>query len=73
MKRGRPPLPPDRRRHVRVTVSVRADVADAMFTYAHAKDTAISALVNRMFERFVERQRTLNCIPKTTLEVTGSR
>lgn len=73
MKRGRPPLPPDRRRAVRVTVSVTAEVADAMFIYAHQRDIAISKIVNRMCERFVERQHELNCIPKSEMDASLSR
>lgn len=57
-KRGRPPLPPERRRHVRVTVAVTADVADAMFIYAQRKREPLSTLLSRIFERIAERELT---------------
>ena len=55
MKRGRPPLPPERRRHVRVSVALTADVADAMFVYAKQQREPLSAILSRMLARFTER------------------
>lgn len=58
-KRGRPPLPADRRRHVRVSVAVRSEVADGMFIYAQKKSEPLSVILNRIFERLVQREKEL--------------
>lgn len=65
MKRGRPPLPPERRRHVRVSVAVRADVADAVFVYAEKQDITVSQMVNRLFERLAQRESELTTYQKS--------
>ena len=60
MKRGRPPLPPERRKHVRVTVAVTADVADALFIYCQRKrETSLSVALNKLLERLAAREQQL--------------
>lgn len=58
-RRGRPPLPPERRRAVRVTVAVTADVSDALFLYAQRKREPISVALGRLLERLAEREQQL--------------
>ena len=58
-KRGRPPLPPERRRHVRVTVAVTADVSDALFIYAQRKREPLSVALGRLLERLAHREQEL--------------
>lgn len=73
MKRGRPPLPPERRRHVRVTVSLSAEVADAMFTISHQKDEPVSHILNRLLERMLARNRELTAYQNTEMGWPVSR
>lgn len=59
-KRGRPPLPPDQRRHVRVTVAVTADVADAVDGYAKRhRFESVSEALNQLLERLARREQEL--------------
>lgn len=58
-KRGRPPLPPERRRAVRITVAVTADVSDALFLYAQRKREPISVALGRLLERLAHREQEL--------------
>lgn len=55
MKRGRPPLPPERRRHVRLSIAVTEDVADAMFSYAQHERKPLSTIIASVLARFTER------------------
>ena len=64
-KRGRPPLPPEQRRHVRVSIAVTEDVADAVFVYAQRKREPLSAILNRLLERMAERERELTAYQKS--------
>lgn len=64
-KRGRPPLPPERRRHVRVSVAVTADVADAVFVYAQRKREPLSVILSRLLERMAARERELTAYQKS--------
>lgn len=58
--RGRPPLPPERRRHVRVTVAVTPQVADAVFIYAQRhRFESVSAALNKLLERLAAREQEL--------------
>lgn len=59
-KRGRPPLPPERRRHVRITVNVTDDVADAVFIYAQRhRVESVSDAISRLLERLARREQEL--------------
>jgi hypothetical protein len=63
-KRGRPLIPSERRRSVRVSVSVREDVADTLFVYAQHKREPLSAILNRLLERLAARERELTAYQK---------
>ena len=58
-KRGRPPLPPERRRCVALTVWVRPDVADGMFLMMGRNRRALSEWTSAQFERLLAREREL--------------
>lgn len=58
-KRGRPPLPPERRRCVRVTVWVRPDVAEGMYAVMGRRREELSRWTSQQFERFLAREREL--------------
>lgn len=61
--RGRPPLPPERRRHVRVTVAVTADVADAVLVYAQRhRFESVSEALNKLLERLAQREQQLGAV-----------
>lgn len=59
MKRGRPPLPPEKRRSVKVTVWVRPDVADNMFQAMGRRRDELSRWTSHQFELFLQREREL--------------
>lgn len=62
-RRGRPPLPPERRRHVRITVAVTDQVADAMFVYAQRKrESSISEALSKLLERLARREQELGIV-----------
>lgn len=59
-KRGRPPLPPERRRHVRITIAVTDDVSDGLFIYAQRKREDLSVALSKLLARLAEREHELN-------------
>jgi hypothetical protein len=60
MKRGRPPLPPERRRNVRITVNVCPDVADGVFLYARRhREASLSEALAKLLERLARREQEL--------------
>jgi hypothetical protein len=59
MKRGRPPLPPERRREVRVTIAVTTDVSDALFIYAQRKREPLSVALGKLLARLAHREQQL--------------
>lgn len=61
---SRKALPPERRRHARVSVAVTEDVADALFLIARRQREPLSVVLNRMFERLVARQKELTVYQK---------
>ena len=64
-KPGPIPLPPERRRSVRVTVRLTAPVADAMFILAARRRQTISDVTRDLYERLLaHHQRILS--DKTT-------
>jgi len=59
-RRGRPPLPVERRKHVRITIAVTDQVADAMFIYARRKrKPSISEALSDLLERLARREQEL--------------
>lgn len=54
-KRGHSSLPAERRKDVRVTVRLEADVADAVFVFAGRHRTTISQLTRAYFDRLLHR------------------
>lgn len=58
--RGRPPLPPERRKTVRITVAVTDDVSDAVFIYAQRhRFESVSEALNQLLERLARREQQL--------------
>lgn len=60
MKRGRPPLPPERRRHVRVTIAVTDDVSAGLFIYARRKREDLSVALSKLLARLAKREHELS-------------
>ena len=58
-KRGRPPLPPERRRNVRVVIMVRPEVAEGMFSVMRSRRQELSRWTSEQFERFLARERVV--------------
>lgn len=57
---SRKALPPERRKHVRVTVAVTADVSNALFVYAQRKREPLSVALGRLLERLAQREHELS-------------
>lgn len=59
-RRGRPPLPPERRREVRVTVAVTPHVADGLMAYARRhREPYLSVALAKLLERLARREQEL--------------
>ena len=58
-KRGRPPLPPERRCTVMVGIRLPRTVADGIFVFAGRNRTTLSEMTRRYYERLLAREREL--------------
>lgn len=58
-KRGRPPLPPERRRSVPITIWVRPEVAEGMYRMMGRNHRTLSTWAAGQFERILCREREL--------------
>jgi len=62
-KRGRPPLPPERRRHVRITVNVTDTVADWAYLYMRSeRETSLSEALAKLMERLAQRDLDIGAL-----------
>ncbi len=70
-KRGRPPLPPEQRKTVAVTVWVTETVHAAVCRVSGRTDKDLSEIGRAYFERLAQRDRELRAQNKSTeLEIT---
>jgi hypothetical protein len=70
-KRGRPPLPPEQRKTVPVTVWMTADVFQVVCRISGRLDKDLSEIGRAYFERLAERDRELIAQNKSVeLELT---
>lgn len=67
-KPGPKPLPPERRRSVRVVIRVTAEVADGMFLFAGRNRKTLSEITRGYYERLLAREREL-----VSCQITGNR
>lgn len=58
-KRGPKPIPPERRRSVKLTIWVRPDVADNMFAAMGRRHDELSRWTSHQFEMFLDRERKI--------------
>jgi len=59
-KRGPKPLPPERRRSVRVTVAVTEQCSDGLSLYARRHRGELSTVLSKLLERLAQREKELN-------------
>lgn len=72
-KLGRPPLPPERRRSVRISVAVTEDVGNGLYDYANRQRMDLSVVLSRLFERLVKREQELGVYRNRQNELTSTR
>lgn len=67
-QRGRPPLPPEQRRHVRVTVAVTEECSNGLFLYAQRHRAELSVALSKLLERLARRERELDATTPITID-----
>jgi hypothetical protein len=59
VKRGRKPLPPERRRHVRVTIAVTEECSNGLFLYAQRHREDLSVALSKLLDRLAQREQQM--------------
>ena len=67
MKRGRPPVPPEQKRVVKMQIRVTTQLADRLYTLALRRRTDVSTLTRAFFERLAASEFQTDEINKSPL------